>query len=415
MYCYNNCLLGNVETDEMIECDLCTLWVHKNCAAQHDEAYKEILDAPKKTKVVFWRCKECRVLFLRLKAGYVGQKESTNDSLSQEFLSLQNEIRDLRQQFDTEKEMLLEIIKAKQTEVNNLQSQIDNIHEKANKLSQSFFSSTNSTEKRDPTESPIPDRQINSAEQERKTGNASPTSTPTRTPRARRRRVTQLNERKTQNRSANSPHTASHSLETTPETHESLRRETLTQETTRRIPIFGRTDSLILGCSLLRGMKRYIEKREAYIACRPGTTCTLLQEEVDKWSVNEDMRSVVLIAGGNDLSNMKLKNETMDDVVGNMWHLVRTLKEKFPRATININGILRRGRHTEMLSSINNNIAWMCTKENVVFTDPNSAIQNHHFAADRVHINKQGSETLANFLKNFLNFMRQTGGKKSRP
>lgn len=83
-----------------------------------------------------------------------------------------------------------------------------------------------------------------------------------------------------------------------------------------------KTKTLVLGSSLLKGTKRHISINEAYIACRPGATTETIQNEVDNCTQNNNIETIILHVGGNDLSSI----ESSDHLIGELWNLVITLR-----------------------------------------------------------------------------------------
>lgn len=180
--------------------------------------------------------------------------------------------------------------------------------------------------------------------------------------------------------------------------------------------------SLIIGSSLLRGLNRYIDGRRTSIICRPGATTKSLQKEIEEFSVNMYLKSVILHVGGNDLSNcfsntketdskycsntVDTDYETADHVIGDLWNLVELLIIKFPNAKIVVNGILwRKVFSKEYLKLVNKEISWMCSCLKVGFADPGIVIFSEHYARDQTHLNQKGLLAFASFLDNVLGVM----------
>lgn len=95
-----------------------------------------------------------------------------------------------------------------------------------------------------------------------------------------------------------------------------------------------------------------------------------------------------------------MHSQSINEITGDLWDLARTIREKFPIAKLIFNGILwRRGFSHDFIKTLNNEISWMCDKNDIKFCDPNSAIFSSHFARDQIHLNKEGGLVFSEFVK----------------
>lgn len=168
-------------------------------------------------------------------------------------------------------------------------------------------------------------------------------------------------------------------------------------------------ETLVLGSSLVRCTKRWINKKTAYIASYPGATISSLRETIDKIPTpNNETKVVVLHVGGNDLTS-----SSVDEIVGDFWDLYRTVQSKFTAAKIIINGIInRKGFTNSYIDELNSEIEWMCGIVGAQFADPKSRITREHLARDQIHLNEEGAFELADFIKkNSLSMLQKDPGR----
>lgn len=129
-----------------------------------------------------------------------------------------------------------------------------------------------------------------------------------------------------------------------------------------------KTESLVIGDSLLRNTWRVMKGAGVTVKCLPGIDIEGLSEIVEEMDVNPSVESVYLHVGTNNLS----KSPSSDYITGDMWHLVRKVNEKLPNAKVIVSGILRR-RDVKNLKTdqMNRDLQWMCEKSGVSFLDVN--------------------------------------------
>lgn len=421
--CYDDC---KVKTDQpMIECDLCRLWLHKKCAGEKDDCYKQQLEEQK--KVEFFRCHECADLWLYLRgtvkpALHDGQQSGVPWLLqgtcepplieselvekmaeaSENISKIEEELKLFKAKYIEEKDEMLEDLRKKDMVLDTLRAQSTEMGEQLAKLKPSSERGGPQTQPHAPsggaanTVAPVvnvipPTNQVRS--HNFKSPNNSLNSVGSRAgvsdagwqPVRERNKILATK----QQAQKGSP-TDNTGMDYSPNNN---------NVSANRRPIPRRTRTLILGSSLLRGTKRHIPITQAYVACRPGATIPSIQEEVESFEMNDRMQTVVLHVGGNDLKGL----ESTDHLIGELWNLVVTVKSKFPKASVVVNGILwRSGFRVSGIKALNKDIEWMTKKLNVKFADPNPVIEQLHYARDLVHLNNEGSQVFANFLKNSL-------------
>lgn len=447
--CYKDCA---VLTDGLIQCDLCSNWIHKKCAAGKDKELAKIFALPKKTKIEFWKCHDCATLWHELPGMFLTftNQEGEMKNFKVQSIEYQNlyelEIKALKDKIskqDAKLESLVTLIKQLQNTLESIADKSVNLVGPEEPESGSEVSitsaATNSTTVQStnivtpPTigktsEGPMDLFSAKSSEdipalvtyptdlhdvvqssrlQQHRSEQSNIAYSPDKPHQAFSRSFNNSALIQAQNVATTNDTLCKFS--TSSPSYERKTRSSRRSGETKPPPPPKSTESLIIGDSILRGTKRFISLKESFIACRPGTTAQKLCEEIDSWGTYITTKKVVLFVGGNDLANSFRNGESIDHVIGDLWRLIELIHVKFPESEVIVNGILRRKEfNRSAIKNINSALAWACSKTNVGFVDPNPPIGQGDFAVDGTHLNKYGQEALANHLKNLLMSLTRT-------
>lgn len=167
------------------------------------------------------------------------------------------------------------------------------------------------------------------------------------------------------------------------------------------------TETLVLGDSLMRGTFR--GEPGVHVRFFPGVTSDALAKKILATKIPEDEvapKVVILHAGSNNLS----RNKNIDNVLGDHWFLVETVKQKFPLARIIVSGVLhRKDVPVKAVVDLNKSLAWMCSCLEVAFTDLTAFFNPTHYTRDGIHLNHMGTSILENALKNYSSCLARSG------
>lgn len=153
----------------------------------------------------------------------------------------------------------------------------------------------------------------------------------------------------------------------------------------------------IIGDSIIRFAGGFEAKGGVGVHCFPGIRTEQLDRKISDMTSNGEESVVLIHVGTNDLRSAK----SDDHLIGFIWDLATSVKNKFKSAKIVISGILRRRDvYYKRIDRINESIEWVCLQKEITFVDPNCWIGDRHLGRDGVHLNRKGSQVIANLFKN---------------
>lgn len=374
--CSPNCLLPN--DGAMIRCDLCLAWIHKPCAAAEDNDLAELLSKPKKTSIPYWHCSKCAAAWRNI---------IQNDPFNT-MIEVNNKIDLLVRNFESEKELLLTIIREKDREIGTLQDLLLEFQKVTNKITKTD-SYDNGKGVCVSNTDPVTIHQVISSEgnvvtiHQLLSSEANPVTDDVTLPKE--SQLTSI---------------AQEGASTGIETDVSGKKTANKEAVNTRLKLPSDPEVLVIGSSMLRNVHKYIKSKKVYIGMRPGAKVLDIVNELKSQSVSQKTRAVIIHVGGNDIHNSP---SNPDFVIGDLWSLVELSKDKFPNAKIIVNGVLRRrGVSLALIKKLNAGIEWMTEALRVSYADPNPFVRHADFARDGIHLNESGTVVLADFLKNSL-------------
>lgn len=375
--CSTNCLLPN--DGAMIRCDLCLSWIHKTCAAFEDKDLAEILSKPKKASIPYWHCSRCTAAW-----NNIIQHDPCNV-----LIDLNKKVDLLVSNFESEKELLLTIIREKDREIGTLQDlllEFQSINNKRMKpASHDEVSDVSIID-------PVTIHQVISTEGNLVTIHQLVSSevNPVRD-------VTGLVDERPKMPIVREAGRSGKQID-------SAGKNTARKEAGNiKLKIPSDPEVLVIGSSLLRNVHKYIKSKKVHVAMRPGAKVKSIIDEMMSIPISQKTKSVILHVGGNDVHSSP---SNPDFVIGDLWSLVELSKDKFPNARIIVNGTLRRrGVSQTLTKKLNSGIKWMADALRVSYADPNPFVRNADFARDGIHLNDNGTVVFADFLKNSLGLL----------
>jgi lysophospholipase L1-like esterase len=103
--------------------------------------------------------------------------------------------------------------------------------------------------------------------------------------------------------------------------------------------------------------------------------------------------TVIFQVGTNDVS----RTRNLDYIMGEVYDLVTTAKEKFPGSRLVLSGVLRNeGVKWRRIGATNDTLEWVANRLGAAFFDPNSWIRDADFGMDGLHLNRNGTGQLGN-------------------
>ena len=100
---------------------------------------------------------------------------------------------------------------------------------------------------------------------------------------------------------------------------------------------------------------------------------------------------LIIHVGTNDLRTTR----KLDFVMGEVYALVSTAKNKLPNCRLVLSGVLRRTDVSwRRIGALNDRLDWVANALGLTFVDQNSWIEEGDFARDGLHLNGRGKRRL---------------------
>lgn len=107
--------------------------------------------------------------------------------------------------------------------------------------------------------------------------------------------------------------------------------------------------------------------------------------------------TVIIHVGTNDVR----RTRNLDYIMGEVYDLVTTAKEKFPGSRVVLSGVLRnKGVKWRQIGATNNRLEWVASSLGATFIVPNSWIRDADFGKDGLHLQIWSGSTGRTLLQN---------------
>ena len=123
------------------------------------------------------------------------------------------------------------------------------------------------------------------------------------------------------------------------------------------------------------------------VECFPGIIADQLRRVMENSDITR-ADTVIIHVGTNDVS----RTRNLDYIMGEVYDLVTTAKEKFPGSRLVLSGVLRNeGVKWRRIGTTNDRLEWVASRLGAAFVDPNSCIRDAGFGRDGLHLYKNGT------------------------
>jgi hypothetical protein len=145
---------------------------------------------------------------------------------------------------------------------------------------------------------------------------------------------------------------------------------------------------MVVGDSVVRNVGT--EHTDMMVECFPGIKTEQLRRVIEKRDLGSP-ETVVIHVGTNDLRTMR----NLDFVMGEVYALVATVKNKCPYCRLVLSGVLRRREVSlRRIGALNDRFDWIANALVITVVDPNSWIQDGDFAGVGLHLNGRGKRRI---------------------
>jgi hypothetical protein len=188
-----------------------------------------------------------------------------------------------------------------------------------------------------------------------------------------------------------------------------LQKHTHTPKLQPQITLIPKNDdeskSLLLGDSIIK----HVEINGVKTAVFPGIRTEQLGakiEELAKDFTTNSPEVIILHAG----TNIIKKSFCADEVMGDVYDLIRSTQRCFPRTKIKVNSVTYRCYiNNRYLLKVNENIKWACEALKVTYCAVYSSVNDHGIGCDGLHLNRLGSKSLGNEIEQVIRICMNKG------
>jgi hypothetical protein len=129
------------------------------------------------------------------------------------------------------------------------------------------------------------------------------------------------------------------------------------------------------------------DKSNMRVECFPGIRADQLCRVMENRNLGRT-DTVIIHVGTNDVR----RTRNLDCIMGEVYNLVTTAKEKFPGSRLVLSGVLRnKGVKWRWIRTTNNRLEWVVSRLGATFVDPNKWIRDADFGRDGLHLNRYGT------------------------
>ena len=160
-------------------------------------------------------------------------------------------------------------------------------------------------------------------------------------------------------------------------------------------------------------MTRNLKKKELSEECEgsvsfhefKGKKAKDIVRYMDVHLMEEQPKSVVFVAGGNDLNNNKVSQSSIEEIANTLVDAGRRCQEEFGVSNVTIAGILPRSdpKFQGNRHRLNIVLKDLCRVNNFSFLCNDNIVLKHHGHYDGVHLNQLGSSVLYDNLLDVIN------------
>ena len=126
------------------------------------------------------------------------------------------------------------------------------------------------------------------------------------------------------------------------------------------------------------------DKSNMRVECFPGIRADQLRRVMENRNLGR-ADTVIIHVGTNDVR----RTRNLDYIMGEVYNLVTTAKEKFPGSRLVLSGVLRNeGVKWRRIGANNDRLEWVANRLGAAFFDPNSCIRDADFEMDGLHLNR---------------------------
>jgi hypothetical protein len=161
---------------------------------------------------------------------------------------------------------------------------------------------------------------------------------------------------------------------------------------------------LLLGDSMIK----HVEVKNAEKCVFPEIKAEYLSKKVEDLVQDKDidLKTIVLHVGTNNLK----KASRPEDVMGEVYDLIRTTKRSFPKSGIIVNSIVyRKDVNADFIKMVNKNIRWACNALRVIFCDLSKWLDHLCIGKDGIHLNRKGSFLLSTAIEKIVKICSEKG------
>ena len=162
---------------------------------------------------------------------------------------------------------------------------------------------------------------------------------------------------------------------------------------------------LVCGDSMIKHVKvKNASEVKVFRGIRAEQLSRKLESEIRD---SAHMKTVVLHVGTNDIK----RSTSPDDVMGEVYDLIRSVKKKCPTACVVVNSIVRRRDVSALyIDNINSSLRWACSVLGAVYNDVTRYLDASCLARDGLHLNRKGSHILGKVIEHVIDICEKFQG-----
>lgn len=161
---------------------------------------------------------------------------------------------------------------------------------------------------------------------------------------------------------------------------------------------------VVIGDSIIKHVKIEEAKVKVFKGIRAEQIAKIIESNTA--GIVGSPKVIVLNVGTNNLKGAN----TPDEVMGEIYSTVRCIKKRYTKSKVFVNGVCRRRDVcSTFIDSVNESVRWACNALKCIFVDINKHVNEDCIGRDGLHLNRKGSYTLGNLIRNVVNLGMQQG------